>query len=82
MPSANVRISSAAHDALRELARKEGRPMQAILDNAIEHYRRERFLRDANSDFAALRESSGSWNEELADRALWERTLGDGLEEE
>jgi len=56
--------------------------MQSILDRAIEAYRRERFLRDANADFAALKKNRKAWREELAERKLWERTLGDGLDDE
>jgi hypothetical protein len=42
--------------------------------------RREEFLRDANADFAALRRNSKAWAEELAERQIWEQTLGDGIE--
>jgi len=56
--------------------------MQAVLDKAIEHYRREKFLRDANADYAALRRNPKAWKEELKERALWEQTLSDGLAEE
>ena len=53
--------------------------MQAVLDKAIERYRRERFLHAANADFAALRRDAKAWKEELRERALWEHTLADGL---
>ncbi len=56
--------------------------MQSILDRAIEAYRRERFLREANADFAALKKNRKAWREELAERKLWERTLSDGLDDE
>ena len=56
--------------------------MQSVLDRAIEAYRRERFLRDANADFAALKKDRKAWRDELAERKLWERTLGDGLDDE
>ena len=80
MPSANVRISSESRDTLRRLAREEREPMQAILDRAIERYRREKFLRDANADYAALRKNARAWKEELKERELWEQTLSDGLD--
>ena len=53
--------------------------MQAVLDNAIERYRRERFLHAANADFAALKKNPKAWKEELRERGLWEQTLADGL---
>ncbi len=56
--------------------------MQAVLDKAIERYRREKFLRDANADFAALKRNRRAWKEELKERELWEHTLSDGLPEE
>ena len=55
--------------------------MQAVLDTAIERYRRERFLHAANADFAALRSDPKAWKEELKERELWEHTLADGLAE-
>jgi hypothetical protein len=79
---ANVRISPHAHELLRQLAKEEEESMQAVLDKAIEHYRREKFLRDANADFAALRRNSKAWKEELRERELWEQTLADGLAKE
>ena len=82
MPSTNVRISAESRDVLRRLAHEEGEAMQSILDKAVEQYRREKFLRDANADFAALRRNSKAWKEQLAERELWDRTLMDGLEDE
>ena len=46
----NVRISPHAHELLRQLAEEEQASMQAVLDRAIERYRRESFLRAANRD--------------------------------
>ena len=48
--------------------------MQAILDQAIERYRREKFVLDANADYAVLRKNSKAWKEELKERELWEQT--------
>ena len=81
MSSTNVRISAESRDTLRRLAREEGAPMQLILDKAVERYRREKFLRDANEDFVALRKNTKAWKEELKERDLWEQTIGDGLED-
>jgi hypothetical protein len=78
----NVRISPRAHELLRQLAEEEQRSMQSILDRALERYRRERFLRAANADFAALKQDAKSWKQELRDREQWEQTLADGLSEE
>jgi hypothetical protein len=61
---------------------EEDDSMQAVLDKAIERYRRERFLRDANADFAALKRNRRAWKKELKERELWGHTLSDGLPEE
>ena len=79
-PTPNVRISSHTHALLRQLAQDAGESMQAILDRAVERYRRESFLRAANADLAALRRNPKAWKEELRERQVWEQTLADGLE--
>ena len=76
----NVRISPRAHQLLQQLAAEADVSMQAILDKAIESYRREEFLRAANRDYAALRRNPKGWKEELRERELWEQTLADGLD--
>ena len=75
----NVRISAHAHEVLRQLAEEENVSMQAVLDKAIERYRRERFLRAANDEYRALKQDSKAWKQELQDRELWDQTLPDGL---
>ncbi|HLJ55039.1 MAG TPA: hypothetical protein VKT77_08350, partial [Chthonomonadaceae bacterium] len=64
-----LRISETAHRSLREIARMERRPMQAVLDTAIEAYRRQAFLKGLNADFAALRSDAEAWREEESERA-------------
>src|SRR3982750_207282 len=76
----NVRISANSHELLRRLAEEEGESMHAILDKAIDRYRRERFLRSANEDYQALNASPASWQQELQERACWDQTLADGLD--
>jgi hypothetical protein len=75
-----VRISAASHELLRQLAEEEGESMHAILDKAIERYRRERFLRSANEDYRALRNDSAAWKQELDRRAGWDPAVADGLD--
>ena len=80
--SPNVRISPHTHALLRQLAAEANESMQSILDAAVERYRRERFLRAANADYAKLKRNPKAWKEELRERALWEQALGDGLDKE
>jgi ribosomal protein L22 len=77
----NVRISRHAHDVLRRIAEEEHSSMQSVLDRVIEIYRRDRFLRAANADFAALKSDPKAWKKELQERELWDRALPDGLDQ-
>lgn len=76
------RVSERSRATLRALAERSGRSMQAVLDEAIEAYRRRRFLEGLNADFAALRGDKKKWKEELVERRAWDRTLADGLEDD
>lgn len=77
----NVRISPRTHALLRQLAKEADESMQAILDKAVERYRREAFLRAANNDYAALKRNPKAWRKALKERSLWEQTLADGIDE-
>jgi len=55
--------------------------MAAVLERAIERYRRQKFLEETNASFAALKANRKRWKEETAERALWDRTNADGLED-
>jgi hypothetical protein len=77
-----VRISDNSRTILRELAAKEKTSMQAILDKALESYRRQIFLTEVNKAYAALRQDPKTWALVEKERAEWDATLGDGLEPE
>jgi predicted transcriptional regulator len=82
MSSLTVRINEKSHKALRELAAETGQSMQSVLAKAIEEYRRKRFWEEVNAGYAALRSDPKAWKEELEERALFEGTLMDGLEDD
>ena len=77
MPSATVRISKGTRDTLRNLAAQSGESMQTIIDRAIEEYRRQSFMEEANKAYLALRENHEAWEAELKERREWEATLAD-----
>ena len=77
-----TRISDSTHQVLRKLAERSGESMQALLDKAVEHYRRQRFLEENNRAFEALRADASAWKAEQAEREQWEITVADGLEKE
>lgn len=81
MSSVLVRINTPTRETLRELAAQTGESMQATLDKAIEAYRRQRFLEEANMAFQALRENPEAWKAEQEERDAWDSTLADGLED-
>jgi len=56
--------------------------MQAVLDEAIEHYQRDKFLDEVNAAYANLRRNPKAWKQEQDERALWDKTLADGRETE
>jgi hypothetical protein len=79
MGHTTVRISDSAREILREMSRSEGRPMQALLEEAVETLRRKRFLEELNAAYAALRGDAKAWATVEREREEWDRTLLDGL---
>ena len=82
MSGPTVRISSGSRRVLRSLAKRTGKSMQSVLDEAVEDFRRKMFLGAVNAGYAALRADAKAWVEELAERRAWEATLQDGLAEQ
>jgi predicted transcriptional regulator len=82
MASVTVRISKATRAKLNELASSEGSSMQAVLDTAVEQYRRRRFLERANEAYAALNADAKAAEQNRKEQELWDGTLADGLEDE
>ena len=75
-----VRLPIATYEAVRRLAGDQ--PMHIVIAEAVEKLRRERFMDEVNAGFAALRADLVLWAQELEERALWENTLADGLEDD
>ena len=80
--SVTIRIAERTHETLSEIARKEGKTLQAAAEDAVEAFRRQRLLADANVAFAALRANPAGWNEEVAERTAWDAALTDDVEED
>ncbi len=81
MSSSTVRISTEAKETLRALASSTNKTMQDVLDEAVELCRRRMFLTEANAAFHRLRRDTQAWEQEKRERAAWDSTLADGLEE-
>ena len=78
--SATVRISEQSHAKLRDLAAQSGEPMQMVLDQALEQYRRQKFWAECDAAYAALQQDADAWKEYQDELKLWEVTLMDGLD--
>jgi predicted transcriptional regulator len=70
MATQMVRLSMEAHCLLAELARESGLSRQAVMDRALEHYRRERM-------FSAMDEAYARLQSDPAERAHHEREMRD-----
>jgi predicted transcriptional regulator len=81
MASTTVRVSAETHDVLRKLAAATGEPLERVLERAVESYRREQFYAEFDAAYARLQADPVAWEEELAERAVWEVTLADGLDD-
>ena len=79
MTTTTIRVSVETRDALHELAHTAGVSMQQVLEQAIETYRRQRLLAEANVAYAALREDAAAWDDLARERSAWDATLSDGL---
>ena len=77
-----VRVSEHTHLTLRTLSAETGEPMQELIAEAVEAFRRRRILELTNAAYAAIRSDPALWQEELDEREVWDATLRDGLEDE
>ncbi len=80
MVSTTVQITDDVQGKLRELAEQEHESIATIIALAVERYRRERMFERADEIYAAM--TPEEWAEENAERALWDCTLMDGLEDD
>ena len=75
-----VRLPAATYEAVRRLAGDQ--PMHTVIAEAVEKLRRVRFMDEVNAGFDALRANPVLWAREMEERAMWENTLADGLEDD
>jgi hypothetical protein len=80
--STTIRVTRRSREALRQISESTGKKQQDVVDAAVEAYRRQLLLDRANEAYAALRQDSATWKSELAERAAWDATLGDGQEKD
>jgi hypothetical protein len=81
MSELTIDISETTHRTLLQLAQTSGDDLVTIMDRAVENYRRSVFLAQADRAFAKLRQNEELWQEEIAERQLWDLTIADGVVE-
>ena len=81
MTTTTIRVSLRTRDLLQELAHTSGSSMQAVLEQALEQYRRQQLLDATNAAYSTLRAKPEAWANLEQERLAWEQTLADGLEE-
>ncbi len=77
--STTIRIPVELHAELREFAEEGHSTLTGVLVEALELYRRERFVARVNEGYALLREESAGWKAHRDERDAWDATLADGL---
>ena len=81
MASTTIRVSIRTRDLLQELAQTSGRSMQAVLEQALEQYRRQQLLEATNAAYAALRAAPEAWADLEHERQAWDWTQAERGEE-
>ena len=80
MPEIAITINKNTHDVLLRISKQSGDNLQTLLDKAVEQYRRQMFLLQANQAFVTLRKNELLWQDELNERQEWDRTLTDEID--
>ena len=75
----HVRVSSETHRTLQQLSNRSGASMTALLDRAVECYRREQLFADAERAYRELESDPDALAELEAEYDLWDVTVADGL---
>lgn len=82
MSDAMVRVSERTRETLREIARAQQLSMQAVLEKAVEEYRRKKFFETLDAEYAELQKDPEAWESYQAELRVWDATLMDGLDKD
>ena len=75
--STTIRVPNRTRDRLAALATATGRPMTAVVDDALDALERRVFFEGLNARYAELRGDEAAWPEIEAERAIEEGALRD-----
>lgn len=67
MATTTIRVDTATHAKLLELARSTGSSLVETVRDAAEALRRQRFARQVASEYASLRADPAAWGDYLAE---------------
>jgi hypothetical protein len=81
MSTTTIRVSSQTHRVLTLLAQSQQESITALIDAAVELYRRQQLLLTTNAAYATLRSDPAAWAEVQQEQASWDHTVGDGLDD-
>jgi len=76
-----IRVPANLRKKIHDIAHESGESMQQVLNDAVDLYERKKFLATLNEEYAALRADPNAWQDFCKERAEWDVTLMDGLEE-
>lgn len=82
MKTTTIRVSERTHELLQAMATSTGQPMARLVQRAVERLQAEQFFASLDAAYEALHADPDAWAEETAERAAWDATIGDGLEDE
>jgi len=74
-----MRISQETAKNLDELAKTMRKSKQFIMDEAIQAYTREQFLKKTNAEYLQLMQDTKAYNNYIHESEDWDITLLDGL---
>jgi hypothetical protein len=74
-----VRIDHADKVVLEQLSAKTGESTPRLLHRAVTQLKKQIFFDQMNSGYQKLRSDKAAWDAELEERALLDKTIGDGL---
>lgn len=75
--STTIRVSRDTRDRIATLADESGKPMTAVVDEALDALERRRFFSTFNERYGELREDADAWADIEAERTVEARTLRD-----
>ena len=78
-----IRVSALTRDKVAAIAKQEGRPMTAVIDDAVAEYEHKKFWEELRAAVERTRrEDPEGWADYLAETAVFDRASSDGLEPE